>query len=123
HKSWSPTDYLFCASRFFLIYAICILFDYRDRDYDRNEGIKSMVTLLSEKGVTRLYFITLLLFAICTTALAFAGFGKVAVVLLLIPGIIMVPMYNIARKNFSDYLYYILLDGMMMFSSLLTFFI
>ena len=29
----------FAASRFFLIYGICILFDYRDRTDDREEGI------------------------------------------------------------------------------------
>ncbi|MET0244709.1 MAG: UbiA family prenyltransferase [Flavitalea sp.] len=123
HRNWLPADYLFCTSRFLLIYAICILFDYRDRDYDRKEGIKSMVTLLSEKGVTRLYVITLILFAVSTTALALNGLNIFTVILLVIPGVIMVPMYNIARKNFSDYLYYILLDGMMMFSSLLTLFI
>jgi hypothetical protein len=39
-KSPQEKELLFCCSRFFLIYAICILFDYRDRDQDKQEGIR-----------------------------------------------------------------------------------
>ena len=46
---------LFCCSRFFLIYAICILFDYRDRENDKREGIRSMITYFGEQGVDRLF--------------------------------------------------------------------
>ncbi|MEJ7766626.1 MAG: hypothetical protein WKF89_02360, partial [Chitinophagaceae bacterium] len=41
-KEWQAQDKLFCVSRFFLIYSICIIFDYRDRENDRLEGIRSM---------------------------------------------------------------------------------
>ncbi len=51
-------------SRFFLIYAICILFDYRDREYDKNVGIRSLITWLSDKSITRLFIVSLLLFTI-----------------------------------------------------------
>jgi len=120
-ESWHLREILFCISRFFFIYAICILFDYRDRDYDRKEGIRSIITYLDDKGVHRLFYISLAAFAASTLFLAFTQFSAPAMVLILIPGIMMIPLYNIARKNFSDYLYYILLDGMMMAPALLTF--
>ena len=119
-KSWQPGDILFCVSRFFYIYSICILFDYRDRDYDKKEGIRSMITYLDSKGVDRLFYFSLVVFAATTCGLFFTGLSLLYVILILIPGIIMVPLYKIARKNFSDYLYYILLDGMMMLSALFT---
>ena len=34
-RQWTGLEVLFCVSRFLFIYSICILFDYRDRDFDR----------------------------------------------------------------------------------------
>lgn len=119
-KSWQTTDVLFCLSRFFYIYSICIVFDYRDRDDDKKQGLRSLITYLDARGVDRLFYFSLLVFAAVTITLVFTGVPFLQVCLLLIPGIIMVPLYKIAKKNFSDYLYYIILDGMMMFPALLT---
>lgn len=116
----NATQILFCASRFCFIYSICILFDYRDRDYDKKEGIRSMITYFDDKGVDKLFYFSLVLFIVFTCALAFAGFTVLQLILILIPGFIMVPLYHLGKKNFSDYLYYIILDGMMMSSALLT---
>ena len=110
---------LFIISRFFFIYAICIMFDFRDRADDKAAGLRSMVTLFSEKGVDWLFFLSLLIFAFCTFPLYYCGFSVLSVMLLLIPGIIAAAVYNYAKKNFSDYLYYLMLDGLMMFSALL----
>jgi 4-hydroxybenzoate polyprenyltransferase len=110
---------LFVVGRFFFIYAICIMFDFRDRADDKATGIRSMVTAFSEKGVDRLFFLSLVIFAICTILLSRYGFSAVSIVLLLIPGLIAAVIYNYAKRNFSDYLYYFILDGLMMFSALL----
>jgi 4-hydroxybenzoate polyprenyltransferase len=119
-KNWGASQILFCTSRFLFIYSICILFDYRDRDYDKKEGIRSMITFLGDKGVDRLFYLSLILFAVSTIALSWMGFTILHIVLILLPGIIMIPLYYLAKKNFSDYLYYIILDGMMMLSAILT---
>ncbi len=119
-RSWTANDMLFCISRFFFIYSICILFDFRDRDWDRKEGIKSMITYLSDKGVDRLFYISMLIFALATAAMYLTGLHWRYVLLIFVPGVIMLPLYKIGKKNFSDYLYYIILDGMMMLSALLT---
>ena len=119
----SAADVLFCCSRFFLIYAICILFDYRDRENDKREGIKSMITLLNEKGVDRLFYGSLIIFLISTVGLYTCGFPPLILICLLIPGVIVLALFKNAKRNFSDYLYYFVLDGLMMFSALFTFFI
>jgi len=110
---------LFVVSRFLFIYAICIMFDFRDRADDQAAGIRSMVTWFTEKGVNRLFFSALLLFAICTAFLAYYGFSTTTIVLLLVPSIIAAVVYEYSKTNFSDYLYYLILDGLMMFSALL----
>src|SRR5690606_6399426 len=61
--------FLFCISRFLFIYAICIIFDYRDRINDRKEGVKSMITYFSEKGINRLFYASLLLYFLSGPAL------------------------------------------------------
>lgn len=110
---------LFIVSRFFFIYAICIMFDFRDRADDKAKGIRSMVTWFSEKGVDRLFFLSLLIFAICSVLLLRYQFSLLTVISLIIPGVITAAIYQYAKKNFSDYLYYFILDGLMMFSALL----
>ncbi len=114
---------LFCFSRFFLIYAICILFDYRDRVNDKLQGIRSMITFFDEKGINYLFLGSLFIFFLSTVALYFFQFGMLTIFFLLIPGFIVLLLYNEAKKNFSDYLYYFVLDGLMMFSALFTFFL
>lgn len=120
---WNEASLLFCLGRFLLIYAICIIFDYRDRDYDKEAGIRSMITYFNERGINNLFAISMIGFAVSTGLLYLYGFSLLTVVLLLVPGIIVAVLYPIAKKNFSDYLYYFVLDGLMMFSSLLTIFI
>ncbi|MCH5717195.1 hypothetical protein [Niabella hibiscisoli] len=41
-----PCVYHLFINRFTLIFPICILFDLRDKDYDKLTGVKSLVTLL-----------------------------------------------------------------------------
>lgn len=120
NDSWDQRSLFFILSRFFLIYAICILFDYRDRDYDRREGIRSMITWFSEQGINRLFYFTILLFIASTVALHYYGMSITIIICLLSTLLILLPLYPVAKKNFSDYLYYFVLDGLMMFSAILT---
>lgn len=119
HAEWNWQVVLFTVSRFFFIYAICILFDFRDRADDKAAGIRSMVTYFDEKGVDRLFFFSLLASEFATLFLYKFGVHAASIWILLIPGFITRGIYRYAKKNFSDYLYYLLLDGLMMLSALL----
>ena len=55
---------LFCIGQFFFIYAICILFDFRDREDDKADGIRSMITYFNERGINILFIISVIIFII-----------------------------------------------------------
>jgi len=116
---WNGAMVLFAISRFFLIYAICVPFDYRDREDDKAEGIRSLITYLDERGIDWIFALSLTFFAMSTIGLYGYHFPLYAILILLIPGIIVGSLYPRAKKNSSDYLYYLVLDGMTMFSGLL----
>jgi len=122
-REWNTSYILFTVSRFFQIYAICILFDYRDREYDRSIGIRSLITWLSEKGILYLYVFSLLVFGASTLLLLKFGWNFQTVGLCIIPGLILTFVYRYAIRNFSDTLYYFYLDGLMALSALLTTFL
>lgn len=117
--AWQWSFTLFAAGRFFLIYAICILFDFRDREYDKSTGIRSLVTLLPEKQIDRIFVLSLAAFAVSTLLLGREGVSFSHVALLLIPGLLTAGLYKYAREHFSDILYYFVLDGLMALSAFL----
>jgi len=123
NEHWGLPATLLCIHRFFLIYAICIIFDYRDRQWDREQGIRSMITHFSEKGVNTIFVVSLLLFAAATAWFSYLQTGWLSFVILLLPGIITALLYPYAKKSFSDYLFYFVLDGLMMLSALLMLFL
>jgi 4-hydroxybenzoate polyprenyltransferase len=114
---WQPHYLFFILSRFFLIYAICILFDLRDREDDKANGIRSLITFLSPRNIFIAFAITLLFFIGATLWLIQYNYELLPIILLIIPGIIVAGLYNYAKTNFSDMLYYFILDGLMAFSS------
>jgi 4-hydroxybenzoate polyprenyltransferase len=109
----------FAASRFFLIYGICILFDFRDRVDDKEGGIRTMVNYFEEKGVDRLFLFTMFAFFTFTSGLFLTHIPNTSILILLAPGIVLLSIYRYAKKNVSDYLYYFILDGLMVLSALL----
>lgn len=116
---WDTGHTIYVASRFFFIYCICILFDYRDRDDDKLAGVRSLITYLNEKNITRLFIFSWIIFATLTCFLVQYDFSPVTIIFLLIPGILLALLYNYARRNFSDMVYYVILDGLMALSALL----
>jgi len=110
---------LFCTGQFFFIYSICILFDFRDRDYDKKEGIRSMITYFNERGIDILFTISIIIFFVLSILLKQIGIQWINIGILLIPALLLITLYRYAKRNFSDYLYYFVLDGLMMFSGLL----
>jgi 4-hydroxybenzoate polyprenyltransferase len=117
--SWTASFYWYILSRFFLIYACCLIFDARDREDDRAEGIVSMVTVLTGKQLDRLFTFSMVFFFITSIALSWYHYPALYIILLLIPGVILVFLYPETKRNYSDYLYYVVLDGIVMLSGLL----
>ncbi|MBL7737701.1 MAG: UbiA family prenyltransferase [Chitinophagaceae bacterium] len=116
---WHTDTILFVISRFFFIYAICILFDYRDREDDKLNGIRSLITWLDEKGIRYLFFFSIAVSVALSIVLLFYQHSRMEIVILLTPVIITASLFEHARRNFSDMLYYFVLDGLMALSALL----
>ena len=106
---------IFCVNRFYLIYAICILFDLRDRESDRKEGIKGMVTQFDLEAVDLVYWGSVIVYAATSLALLFY-FPMLVVFAFLIPGLILAAGYNWFKKQETEFIYNFLLDGLMIFS-------
>ncbi|MFN8290052.1 MAG: hypothetical protein U0U70_07340 [Chitinophagaceae bacterium] len=119
NTAWNSGYTLFAVNRFFFIYCICILFDLRDKADDKAAGIRSLITFLNDRQVTVLFVFSWTVFAVTTFLLGLYGISRMNQLLLLLPGIITALLYNYARKNFSDILYFVVLDGLMVLSALL----
>jgi len=119
---WQTQHYLYVINRFFFLYSICILFDFRDRHEDKKAGIKSLVTFLDEKGIDILFWSCLGI-----SLLTLLWFWKISfhwpiLVLFFIPLAMVGLLHNYSKKHFSDYFYYFVLDGLMMLTGLLLLF-
>ncbi|MDQ3551593.1 MAG: UbiA family prenyltransferase [Bacteroidota bacterium] len=113
------TAIVYVICRFFFIYAICILFDERDAEKDKIEGIKSMVTHFNDKGIKILFSASLLFSFIALIILMMIGFGNIYLILLFIPLPLLILYYKNWFKRDSDYHYYLVLDGFIMIPGIL----
>ncbi len=110
---------LFFANRFFLIYAICILFDLKDKEYDIRRGIKSIITILDDKKVELLFYICIILFFISSLVFyIFRNSGSV-VLTLITPGALLLFLFQRSKETKSDYWFSFVLDGIMTLSPVL----
>lgn len=116
---FTQREFLFAAAQFFFIYSVCILFDFRDREDDKADGIRSMITYFNERGIDILFSISLTAFVVLCLLLQRQGLPWVTILFLLIPAMLLAGIYKYAKRNFSDYLYYFVLDGLVMLSGLL----
>lgn len=117
--SWDKSFSVYAAGRFFFIYCICILFDFRDRADDKAKGVRSLITFLSETNINRLFIFSFILYTAFSLFLLYYELSVALIILLLIPGLPLVILYPIAKKKFSDMLYYVVLDGLLAFPALL----
>jgi len=116
HLQFSDAEIWFVINRFFFIYAICIAFDYRDRESDKKENIRTLITNLSEPGIDILFWGSMIAFFI-SLGLLVSSQSLLINIALVIPGILLCLLYYPSKKNSSDYLYYFVLDGLMMLSA------
>lgn len=116
---WSYEVTLFTVNRLFLIFPICILFDYRDKLEDKLEGIKNIATVLSGRGLDYVFGICMLLNFLSAALLQnylqnwFYTTANIA------PAVLLILTYRISKNSKSDLWYYFYLDGLMMLSGLL----
>ena len=87
-NDWEIADLLFVLTRFFLIYAICIIFDFRDREEDRREGIRSMITYFNERRIDFIFHLSLLIFFVAAASLLLYDSAILTVAIMAFPGLL-----------------------------------
>ena len=107
---------LYFLNRFFFIYSICILFDFRDRADDKKQNIRSLITFLDEKGIDRLYWFSLLIFYLSLGPF-YPVFSFMDILFLALPALPLTFLYSYFKQNTSDFNYYFILDGLMILSA------
>jgi len=121
HIAWKEQHWIFVLNRFALIFAICILFDIRDRDYDKTIGVKSIVTLLQARHIKAIFDVAILI-SILSGIVLYHYFSEIwLVVILVLPSVLTYFIYKRATKTLNDYLFYFTLDGLMALSPILYF--
>ena len=108
----------FTLSRFFLIYAICLIFDMLVREYDKVNRIRSLVTYLQPDAVRRLFYLSLVLAALFAVIPAIQE-SLMLTICQLIPVLTIAPIYNYAVHRAGDFFFYFFLDGLMAAASLI----
>lgn len=120
---WKPEHWIFIFNRLTLIFAICILFDIRDKEHDKNIGIKSIVTLLKIHHLKTIFTIMILV-SVAFAFLLQPYFSEYWVsAILIVPAFLTYFLYNRAISTLNDYLFYFILDGLMALSPVLYFLI
>lgn len=116
---WNHTLSLFATARFFFVFCICILFDLRDREADKIIGVKSLVTRLNKGAISMLFTASWLLALLGNIWLFIKTGHQQDTIYRLIPLLLLASLYSYARKHYSDWLYDIVLDGLLAFSAVL----
>ncbi len=111
---------LFTVNRLFLIFPICILFDYRDRVEDSADGIKNIATTLSPRGIDYVFAICMVLNFISVYLFNSVLQNRLYTISLIAPSVLLILTYQISKNSKSDLWYYFYLDGLMMLSGLIV---
>lgn len=109
---------IFALSRFFLVYAICILFDRRDRVEDQAKGVRTLATLTHERNLSAIYFQSILLSITFSIWYGYDGHTLTGV-FLIIPSLLLIFLYPRKDSEWGELFYFVLLDGLMMLSAVL----
>jgi 4-hydroxybenzoate polyprenyltransferase len=121
----------FTLGRFFLVYTICLLFDHRDVEQDLRDGLSTLPARINENQLTFIFFASLALCVFCmilshrlaNSSLFTPGHPSNTSVLLfrISSPFILAFLFKKAIRSNDDFLYYGILDFLMMFSGLLSF--
>lgn len=119
---WTLEFSFFCLYRFGLIFAICILFDLKDRRHDRSNGIKSIVTWLPTQKLKIIFTIFLALAFAAALVQFFLTRNGIEYTFSLIPIVLTYRLFQKSLLSTNSFFYYFTLDGIMALPSLLHFF-
>lgn len=109
------------AKRFLFMFVLCLLFDMRDIDVDRESGIKTFPVRFGIKNAYLLSYFILVAFIILS-AVQFYYWGQSGYfIAMIISAVATFIVIEITKKNQSDYVFLAGIDGMMLLQALLVY--
>lgn len=117
-KSWSSLCITFMLNRFFLIYAICTIFDLRDKNEDANSGIKNLITYFSVSQIRYIIYFYILCFTITIFLLYQLQVPNFQLFCMAWPAFFLLATLRKSLTSTSDYWFYGVVDGLMMASAI-----
>lgn len=109
---------LYIANRFFLVYAICILFDNRDLQSDKRKGVRTIASFVGENSVKVIYYLSLIASILIAIGINLDGKHIEESLYLLISPTIGLFLYHKSLQS-QGLFYDFGLDGLMMMAAIL----
>jgi 4-hydroxybenzoate polyprenyltransferase len=113
--------WLVFVKRFVFMFVLCLLFDMRDIEIDRQENINTLGVKLGLRKSYLLSYLLLIVFVIAAFAQYIYLPQKGFLIAMLISALVTLFMIECTRKNNSDYIYLAGIDGMMLLQALLIY--
>ncbi len=109
--------------RFVFMFVLCLLFDIRDIEIDREEKINTLAVILGRKKSYFLSYIFISVFIILSLLQYFYYPEKVMLLAMLLSALATVFTIEATKKTNSDFVYLAGIDGMMILQALLVYLI
>lgn len=121
HGELTETSLFIISRRFLFMFMLCIIFDNRDVAVDKIRGMRSLATDLSP-GTLRLIIIFLFILLFGTNfGYQWVGISIPHTIALQVSTIALLVTYFFSTRKQGYFFYYFCVDGMMLFSAVVTF--
>ena len=115
---WSPSFPLFVLQRFLLVYAVCLLFDHRDRDSDASAGMRTLPVRLSPTAFKLHLFAVVSAYTVAAVFEALSHRSGGPWLVSVATGVILASVIPRALREKGGLFHYTVLDGLMALPSL-----
>lgn len=107
--------------RFGFMLMLCIIFDSRDIAIDKIRGLRSLATELTPRTLRWLIFIIFIILFGTNFTFPYFGMGIRPVMALQVSTVALLLVYFLSTKKQGYFFYYFFVDGLMLFSALVTY--
>ena len=121
HDASSTAVFSLLFARFFFMLMLCAIFDSRDIAVDKMNRLRSLATDVSAANLQIIMAISFILYISAGFFLRYLNGGHSQLWAFIITGSATLVVYMLSQKKRGYFFYYFVVDGLMLFSSLLTF--
>lgn len=106
-------------NRFIFILILCIIFEKKDKELDKANGVKTLVTILSPRFLYKFVMFLFFIWSFSNIAAYIYGVFNYQAVALQLVTVFTYLVYLLSSKKRGYYFYYFLVDGLMILSAII----